>query len=61
MRNLVFVFAALALAPACTTVETGLITVNWEFHEIDDTDAAAPPTLLQCPTGSTSPRSAWSR
>ncbi|MEJ7598967.1 MAG: hypothetical protein WKG01_13750 [Kofleriaceae bacterium] len=44
-------FAALTVAPACTTVETGLITVNWEFHEIDDVDPNAAPTILPCPTG----------
>lgn len=51
MRNLVFVFAALAIAPACTSVETALITANWEFHGISDTNPAAPPAILPCPTG----------
>lgn len=51
MRNLVFVFAALAIAPACTSVETALITANWEFHEISDTNPNAPPLVLSCPAG----------
>lgn len=51
MRNLVFVFAALAIAPACTSVETAFITANWEFHGISDTNPAAPPAILPCPTG----------
>ena len=52
MRNLVFVFAALAIAPACTsTVETAFVTANWEFQGISDTDPAAPPSILPCPNG----------
>jgi hypothetical protein len=51
MRNLVFVFAALAVAPACTSVETAFVTANWEFHLISDTNPAAPPAILPCPAG----------
>ncbi|HEY5935833.1 MAG TPA: hypothetical protein VIU61_14390 [Kofleriaceae bacterium] len=51
MRNLVFVFAALAVAPACTSVETAFVTANWTFHEIDEVNPAAPPRVLPCPAG----------
>lgn len=51
MRNLVFVFAALAIAPACTTVDTAVVTANWEFDQVDTVNPGAPPALLPCPDG----------
>jgi hypothetical protein len=32
-------------------VETALVTANWEFHGISDTNPAAPPAILPCPAG----------